>query len=121
MSDPSAPASPELPVFRIGVLGRGTVGGAFAELVERHSARVQRITGMRLSPTGDVLIITTNDGLARIWSLRTGQLAATARLRDSVDMASVAVSDRLEAAILRRSGGADRSSHDCRDCAGGQS
>ena len=34
-------------VFRIGVLGRGTVGGAFAELVEEHSARVQRITGLQ--------------------------------------------------------------------------
>ena len=34
-------------VFRIGVLGKGTVGGAFAELVEEHSARVQRITGLR--------------------------------------------------------------------------
>ncbi|HTW11516.1 MAG TPA: homoserine dehydrogenase [Solirubrobacteraceae bacterium] len=34
-------------VFRIGVLGRGTVGSAFAQLVEEHSARVQRITGMK--------------------------------------------------------------------------
>jgi WD40 repeat protein len=66
-----------------------------------------RITGMRLSSSGDVLVIMTSDGLARIWSLRTGQLAATARLRDSLDMASVAVSDQLEAAILRRNGGAE--------------
>lgn len=34
-------------VFRIGVLGRGTVGGAFVKLVEQHRGRIQRITGMR--------------------------------------------------------------------------
>ncbi|HEX3804587.1 MAG TPA: homoserine dehydrogenase [Solirubrobacteraceae bacterium] len=34
-------------VFRIGVLGRGTVGGAFAELVVEHADRIQRITGLR--------------------------------------------------------------------------
>jgi homoserine dehydrogenase len=33
--------------FRIGVLGRGTVGGAFAVLLERHADRVERITGLR--------------------------------------------------------------------------
>ena len=33
--------------FRIGVLGRGTVGGAFATLLEDHAERVERITGMR--------------------------------------------------------------------------
>ncbi len=47
MSDPLAPAHPRPPSFRIGVLGRGTVGGAFAELVAQHAYRVQRITGMR--------------------------------------------------------------------------
>jgi homoserine dehydrogenase len=34
-------------VFRIGVLGRGTVGAAFAELVVEHADRIQRITGLR--------------------------------------------------------------------------
>jgi homoserine dehydrogenase len=33
--------------FRIGVLGRGTVGGAFVGLLERHGDRVERITGLR--------------------------------------------------------------------------
>ncbi|MBO0769457.1 MAG: homoserine dehydrogenase [Solirubrobacterales bacterium] len=32
--------------FRIGVLGRGTVGGAFATLLEEHRARAERITGL---------------------------------------------------------------------------
>src|SRR5579864_2980867 len=34
-------------VFRIGVLGRGTVGAAFADLVIEHADRIQRITGSR--------------------------------------------------------------------------
>ncbi len=33
--------------FRIGVLGRGTVGGAFVTLLERHASRIERITGLR--------------------------------------------------------------------------
>jgi homoserine dehydrogenase len=33
--------------FKIGVLGRGTVGGAFAELVGEHADRIKRITGLR--------------------------------------------------------------------------
>ena len=33
--------------FRIGLLGRGTVGGAFATLLDRHADRVERITGRR--------------------------------------------------------------------------
>jgi len=40
------------PVFRIGVLGRGTVGGAFAELVVEHAERIQRITGQRPEVSG---------------------------------------------------------------------
>jgi len=45
--------------FRVGVLGRGTVGGAFALLLDQHADRVERITGMRpvlagvLSRAGD--------------------------------------------------------------------
>jgi homoserine dehydrogenase len=35
------------PSFRIGVLGRGTVGGAFTALVAEHADRIQRITGLR--------------------------------------------------------------------------
>jgi homoserine dehydrogenase len=31
--------------FRVGVLGRGTVGAAFAQLLVAHSGRIQRITG----------------------------------------------------------------------------
>jgi homoserine dehydrogenase len=38
--------------FRIGLLGRGTVGGAFAQLVLEHSDRVQRITGLKPEVTG---------------------------------------------------------------------
>jgi homoserine dehydrogenase len=33
--------------FRIGILGRGTVGGALARLIEEHTERIQRITGLR--------------------------------------------------------------------------
>ncbi|WP_249010119.1 homoserine dehydrogenase [Conexibacter sp. DBS9H8] len=40
-SDPAA-----LPSFRIGVLGRGTVGGAFTTLLAEHAPRVQAITGL---------------------------------------------------------------------------
>src|SRR5579875_3705172 len=40
------------PEFRIGVLGRGTVGGAFAELVGEHAERIQRITGLRPRVSG---------------------------------------------------------------------
>src|SRR5579875_2496422 len=32
--------------FRVGVLGAGTVGGAFAELLPRHADRIQRVTGL---------------------------------------------------------------------------
>ncbi|HEX3616607.1 MAG TPA: homoserine dehydrogenase [Solirubrobacteraceae bacterium] len=45
-------ADAETPVFRIGVLGRGTVGGAFAELVVEHAERIQRITGQRPEVSG---------------------------------------------------------------------
>ncbi len=38
--------------FKIGVLGRGTVGGAFVELVREHSDRVERITGLRPEVSG---------------------------------------------------------------------
>ena len=40
------------PRFRIGVLGRGTVGGAFSALVAEHSDRIERITGLRPEVSG---------------------------------------------------------------------
>ncbi len=46
-TDQIPPADPQATVFRIGVLGRGTVGSAFVELVAEHAGRIQRITGMR--------------------------------------------------------------------------
>ena len=47
-------------IFRIGVLGRGTVGAAFAELVGEHADRVERITGLRPEISG-VLSRASND------------------------------------------------------------
>ncbi len=41
------PAGPEPSVFRIGLLGRGTVGAAFEQLLPQHAGRVQRVTGLR--------------------------------------------------------------------------
>ncbi len=38
--------------FRIGVLGAGTVGGAFAELLPRHADRIERVTGLRPELSG---------------------------------------------------------------------
>jgi homoserine dehydrogenase len=38
--------------FRIGLLGRGTVGGAFADLLPRRAAHIEAITGMRPEITG---------------------------------------------------------------------
>ncbi|MDQ6836714.1 MAG: homoserine dehydrogenase [Actinomycetota bacterium] len=38
--------------FRVGVLGAGTVGGAFIELLPRHAHRVERITGLRPDLSG---------------------------------------------------------------------
>ncbi|HET9093487.1 MAG TPA: homoserine dehydrogenase [Solirubrobacteraceae bacterium] len=47
-TEPAPPFAPgAAPPFRIGVLGRGTVGGAFAELVAEHADRIERITGRR--------------------------------------------------------------------------
>ncbi len=33
--------------FRVGLIGHGTVGGAFAELLPRHADRIARVTGLR--------------------------------------------------------------------------
>jgi homoserine dehydrogenase len=38
--------------FKIGLLGRGTVGGAFERLLPQHASRIELITGLRPSITG---------------------------------------------------------------------
>jgi homoserine dehydrogenase len=45
--------------FRIGLLGRGTVGAAFAELLPRHAERIERITGLAPSLSG---VLTRSSG-----------------------------------------------------------
>ncbi len=45
--------------FRVGLLGHGTVGSAFAELLPRRADRIAAITGMRPELTG---ILTTSRG-----------------------------------------------------------
>jgi homoserine dehydrogenase len=39
-------------VFRVGLLGHGTVGRAFAELLPLHASRIQRLTGLRPELSG---------------------------------------------------------------------
>jgi homoserine dehydrogenase len=51
-ADPGPPARPPPGIFRIGVLGCGTVGSAFADLVLEHADRVERITGLRPEISG---------------------------------------------------------------------
>jgi homoserine dehydrogenase len=46
-------------VFRIGLLGRGTVGGAFAELLPARAGHIEAITGMRPEITG---VLRRNEG-----------------------------------------------------------
>jgi homoserine dehydrogenase len=38
--------------FRVGLLGHGTVGSAFAELLPQHASRIERITGLRPELSG---------------------------------------------------------------------
>jgi homoserine dehydrogenase len=38
--------------FRVGVLGAGTVGGAFVDLLPRHASRIERMTGLRPELSG---------------------------------------------------------------------
>jgi homoserine dehydrogenase len=45
--------------FRVGLLGRGTVGGAFAQLLPEHADRIERITGLRPELTG---VLTRSSG-----------------------------------------------------------
>ena len=49
---PSGAADHSNRVFRIGLLGHGTVGGAFAELLPHHAARIERLTGLRPELSG---------------------------------------------------------------------
>ncbi|WP_205697409.1 homoserine dehydrogenase [Conexibacter sp. SYSU D00693] len=44
--------SPDQPTFRIGLLGHGTVGSAFAELLEERAGRIAALTGRRPELTG---------------------------------------------------------------------
>jgi len=39
-------------VFRIGLLGHGTVGSAFAALLPQHASRIERLTGLRPELSG---------------------------------------------------------------------
>jgi homoserine dehydrogenase len=39
-------------IFRVGVLGCGTVGGAFAQLLSEHSERIERTTGLHPEISG---------------------------------------------------------------------
>ena len=43
---------PASPPFRVGVLGAGTVGGAFVELLPQHASRIERMTGLRPELSG---------------------------------------------------------------------
>ena len=38
--------------FRVGVLGHGTVGAAFASLLPAHAERIERMTGLRPELSG---------------------------------------------------------------------
>jgi homoserine dehydrogenase len=54
-SEGSAPAKP----FRVGLLGHGTVGSAFAEMLPQHAGRIARITGLRPELSG---VLTRSSG-----------------------------------------------------------
>jgi homoserine dehydrogenase len=45
--------------FRVGLLGHGTVGSAFAQLLPRHAERIELITGLRPELAG---VVTRSDG-----------------------------------------------------------
>jgi homoserine dehydrogenase len=45
--------------FRVGVLGRGTVGAAFIDLLPRQADRIERMTGLRPELSG---VLTTSSG-----------------------------------------------------------
>src|SRR5437660_10257632 len=45
--------------FRVGLLGHGTVGSAFAALLPEHAERIERITGLKPQLSG---VLTRSDG-----------------------------------------------------------
>ena len=45
--------------FRVGLLGHGTVGAAFATLLPQHADRIERVTGLRPELSG---ILTRSEG-----------------------------------------------------------
>jgi len=65
------------------------------------------VDGVLLSTTGDALVVTTDDGLSRSWSLLTGQFVAASRLRNPGDVVNISVADQLQAGLLRRGGVAE--------------
>jgi homoserine dehydrogenase len=46
--------------FRIGLLGRGTVGAAFEQMLPQQAARIETITGLRPSISG---VLTRTSGV----------------------------------------------------------
>ena len=65
------------------------------------------IVNLRLSTAGAALVITTKDGLVRSWSLHNGQFVAASRVTDPAGVVDSAVSDQLQAVLLRRGGGTE--------------
>src|ERR1700761_3831079 len=47
-----APTGGAIAPFRVGLLGHGTVGGAFAELLEQRAEEIERFNGRRPVITG---------------------------------------------------------------------
>ena len=69
--------------FRIGLLGHGTVGGAFAELLPARAQDVENVTGMR-PEIAAVLTRSTCAPASDSWSTRiTGTTPATAASKRS--------------------------------------
>ena len=77
--------------FRIGLLGRGTVGGAFADLLPARAQDVENVTGMRPEISG---VLTRSTSAAASDSRRTrmtGTTPATAASKRSWTPCSRAV------------------------------
>ena len=52
-------SAPDAPAFRIGILGRGTVGSALAALIPAQAARIEAVTGLRPEISG---VLTRSEG-----------------------------------------------------------
>jgi homoserine dehydrogenase len=52
-------SGPDTEAFRIGLLGNGTVGAAFAELLPTQAGRIEAVTGLRLEVSG---VLTRTEG-----------------------------------------------------------